>query len=117
MRIVYFAYFGRYSFLTPYFVRAFSSGYLKILYFTSSKTHYFILAIKLYKTTHIPLFILDYLLLNYHKTILFLLLIFCQNIVFVPKLYMSFVFRPLTLKKFVFTHKFRPFIKKSKDEI
>ena len=117
MHVVYFTYFGRYSFLMPYFVRASSSDYLKILYFTSSKTYFFILAINLYKITHIPLFILDYLLLNYHKTILFLLLIFCQNIIFVPKLYMSFVFRPSTLKKIIFTHKFRHFIKKFKDKI
>ncbi len=74
---VYLAYFGRYSFITPYFVRAFSSGYLKILYFTFSKTHFFILAINLYKTPHISLFILHYGLLKYHKKILlFIIIIF-----------------------------------------
>ena len=43
-----------------------------------------------------------------------------MQFIFVPELYMKFVFRPCTLNKFVRTHEFHPFKKikkKLKDEI
>ena len=56
--------------------RAFTSHYLKNLYFTSSKCYFSIFANYFYNLSHIPLFILQYILLKYNKIILFLYIFF-----------------------------------------
>ena len=52
--------------------RAFTSHYLKNLYFTFSKFYFSIFANYFYNPSHIPLFILQYTLLKYNKIILFI---------------------------------------------
>jgi hypothetical protein len=54
-----------------HFVSAFPTGFLYFLYFTSSKTHFSTLHINFYKTPHIPLSILQYVLLKYYKIFIF----------------------------------------------
>jgi hypothetical protein len=56
--------------------RAFPTHFVPIVYFTSSKSHFFSLAIHFYKTPSIPFFILHYIILKYYKIILFLYFFF-----------------------------------------
>ena len=52
-------------------MRAFPIHYISILYFSSSKNHFFYFTYQFYKTPLITLFILHYIILKYHKLSLF----------------------------------------------
>ncbi len=58
--------------MTIYNLRAFSIASLQFIYFTFSKTYFSILSINFYKTPHISLFILKYILFKWYKKIPFL---------------------------------------------
>ena len=57
-------------------LRAFTVGSLSFLYFRSSKNYLFSLATHFYKTPHIPLSILQYIILKYYKIIFFIYIFF-----------------------------------------
>ena len=52
-------------------LRAFPTHFPPIFYFTSSKNYFSILHTNFYKTPHIPLSILQYVLLKYYKIFIF----------------------------------------------
>jgi hypothetical protein len=52
-------------------LNTFTSRFVNFIHFTSSKTHFFTLAINIYNIPHIPFFILQYNLLKYYKIIIF----------------------------------------------
>ena len=57
-------------------LRAFPIHFASILYFTSSKSQFFILTTHFYKTPSITFFILQYIILKYYKKIIFLYIFF-----------------------------------------
>ena len=65
--------------MTIYNLRAFSVSSLQFIYFTFSKTYFSILSINFYKTPHISLFILKYILFKQYKKIPFFFSLYTPN--------------------------------------
>ena len=57
-------------------LRAFTTAFVKFIYFTSSKINFSTLAINIYNIPHILLFILQYKILKYYKIFLFFIFYF-----------------------------------------
>ncbi len=62
------------------YLRAFLAHFGTVLYFTSSKSHFFSLTIYFYKTPHISFSILQYIILKYYTIILSFLYMFFSTL-------------------------------------